>query len=314
MADIVDNVKAAISDRAELPGMSLMEHLGELRKRLIHATVYLLIGFVVAYTFHERLYGFVQAPLDKLGIALNFTHPTDGLNLYLKTSLVGGAILASPFILYQIWLFISPGMYANEKRYVVPFMFATVSLFLAGGWFGYHYVLPGAIKVLVLQFGHRFHPILTIEDYTGFFMAVILGLGITFELPILIFFLALFGIVDAKFLRQAHPLRDPDHLRHRGGDLPHARSDRHVPVCHPYARSLLCGCGGCLPCSPSSTQSQRVEESCMKTFPSRMTDTSSNTKTSRGLLLLVLTLTALASTSLAQKQRPRTSADKRPIT
>jgi sec-independent protein translocase protein TatC len=200
MADIVDNVKAAISDRAELPGMSLMEHLAELRKRLIHATVYLLIGFAVAYVFHERLYGFVQAPLDQLGIALNFTHPTDGLNLYLKTSLVGGAILASPFILYQIWLFISPGMYSNEKRYVVPFMFATVSLFLAGGWFGYHYVLPGAIKVLVLQFGHRFHPILTIEDYTGFFMAVILGLGITFELPILIFFLALFGIVDAKFL------------------------------------------------------------------------------------------------------------------
>ena len=200
MADIVDNVKAAISDRAELPGMSLMEHLAELRTRLIHATVYLLIGFAVAYAFHERLYGFVQAPLDKLGIALNFTHPTDGLNLYLKTSLVGGAILASPFILYQLWLFISPGMYSNEKRYVVPFMTATVGLFLAGGWFGYHYVLPGAIKVLVLQFGHRFHPILTIEDYTGFFMAVILGLGITFELPILIFFLALFGIVDARFL------------------------------------------------------------------------------------------------------------------
>ena len=164
MADIVDNVKAAISDRAELPGMSLMEHLAELRTRLIHATVYLLIGFAVAYAFHERLYGFVQAPLDKLGIALNFTHPTDGLNLYLKTSLVGGAILASPFILYQLWLFISPGMYSNEKRYVVPFMTATVGLFLAGGWFGYHYVLPGAIKVLVLQFGHRFHPILTIED------------------------------------------------------------------------------------------------------------------------------------------------------
>ncbi len=200
MADIVDNVRAAITDRAELPGMSLMEHLGELRKRLIHATVYLLIGFAVAYAFHERLYGFVQAPLDKLGIALNFTHPTDGLNLYLKTSLVGGAILASPFILYQLWLFISPGMYANEKRYVVPFMSATIALFLAGGWFGYHYVLPGAIKILVLDFGHRFHPILTIEDYTGFFMAVILGLGITFELPILIFFLALFGIVDAKFL------------------------------------------------------------------------------------------------------------------
>src|SRR6202000_3562653 len=70
-------------------------------------------------------------------------------------------------------------------------------------FFGYRWVLPGAIKILVLgQFGHRFHPILTIEDYTGFFLAVILGLGITFELPILIFFLSLFGIVDAKFLMQ----------------------------------------------------------------------------------------------------------------
>ena len=200
MADLIDNVRAAVNDRAELPGMSLMEHLGELRKRLLHATVYLLVGFVVAYAFREQVYGLVQAPLDKLHLELNFTHPTDGLNLYLKTSLVGGAILASPFILYQIWLFISPGMYANEKRYVWPFMSATIGLFLAGAWFGYHYVLPGAIKVLVLDFGKKFHPILTIEDYTGFFMAVILGLGITFELPILIFFLALFGIVDAKFL------------------------------------------------------------------------------------------------------------------
>jgi sec-independent protein translocase protein TatC len=198
--DIVDRARAAVTDRVELPGMSLMEHLGELRKRLLHSVAYLTIGFAVAYAFHERLYGFVQAPLDQLHIALNFTHPTDGLNLYLKTAFVGGAILASPFILYQIWLFISPGMYANEKRYVVPFMSATIGLFFAGAWFGYHWVLPGAIKVLIFDFGKRFHPILTIEDYTGFFLAVILGLGICFELPILIFFLALFGIVDGKFL------------------------------------------------------------------------------------------------------------------
>ena len=200
MADLVDGFRAAVTDRAELPGMSLMEHLEELRKRLIHSVAYLLVGFAVAYAFHERLYGIVQAPLDKLHIALNFTHPTDGLNLYLKTAFVGGAILASPFILYQIWLFISPGMYSNEKRYVWPFMTATVGLFLCGAWFGYHWVLPGAIKVLVLDFGKKFNPILTIEDYTQFFLAVILGLGICFELPILIFFLSLFGIVDAKFL------------------------------------------------------------------------------------------------------------------
>ena len=199
-ADLIDRARAAAQERAELPGMSLMEHLEELRRRLLWIVGYLIIGFVVAYIFHERLYGLVQAPLDQLGIPLNFTHPTDGLNLYIKTSFVGGAILASPFILYQVWLFISPGMYANEKHYVVPFMGITVFLFLCGAWFGYKYVMPGAIKVLVLQFGHRFHPILTIEDYTGFFLAVVLGLGITFELPVVIFFLALFGIVDGKFL------------------------------------------------------------------------------------------------------------------
>ncbi|HEY1743417.1 MAG TPA: twin-arginine translocase subunit TatC [Granulicella sp.] len=198
--DLVDRARSAVQDRAELPGMSLMEHLEELRKRLIWSVGFLIAGFVVAYIFHVRLYNYVQAPVTKLGLQLNFTHPTDGLNLYIKTSFVGGAILASPFILYQIWLFISPGMYANEKKYVWPFMSATIALFLAGAWFGYRWVLPGAIKILVLEFAKEFHPILTIEDYTGFFLAVILGLGITFELPILIFFLALFGIVDGKFL------------------------------------------------------------------------------------------------------------------
>jgi sec-independent protein translocase protein TatC len=198
--DLVDRARAAVTDRVELPGMSLMEHLEELRSRLFWSCGFLLLGFIVAYAFHVKLYDLVQKPVTDLGLQLNFTHPTDGLNLYLKTSFVGGAILASPFILYQVWLFISPGMYANEKKYVWPFMGATIFLFLAGAWFGYRWVLPGAIKVLVLQFGKAFHPILTIEDYTGFFLAVILGLGITFELPVLIFFLALFGIVDGRFL------------------------------------------------------------------------------------------------------------------
>jgi len=199
-ADLVDRARSSVQERAELPGMSLMEHLEELRRRLFWSVGYLGLGFIVAWIYRERIYNWVQAPVTNLHLQLNFTHPTDGLNLYIKTALIGGAIIASPFILYQIWLFISPGMYANEKKYVWPFMFATVGLFLGGAWFGYRWVLPGAIDVLVIKMAKDFHPILTIEDYTGFFMAVILGLGITFELPILIFFLALFGIVDGKFL------------------------------------------------------------------------------------------------------------------
>ena len=202
MADVIDSVRSSLTERGDLPGMSLMEHLNELRKRLIYSVAALVVGFAVAYYFHVQLFDIIKHPLDVLKLQLNFTHPTDILNLYLKTAFIGGAILASPFILYQVWLFISPGMYAHEKKYVWPFMAATVGLFLAGAWFGYHWVLPGALKVLVIDFGERngFHHILTVDDYNGFFMAIILGLGITFELPILIFFLALFGIVDAKFL------------------------------------------------------------------------------------------------------------------
>ena len=124
----------------------------------------------------------------------------DPLNLYLQVSFIGGAILASPFVLYQVWLFIAPGLYQKEKRFVIPFMLATVSLFLGGASFGYFFVLPGALKILILGFGSKFNPIVTIEEYTGFFLSIILGLGISFELPILIFFLALFGIVSPKFL------------------------------------------------------------------------------------------------------------------
>ena len=200
MADLIDSVRTGLSDRAELPGMSLMEHLDELRKRLIRSVIFLIAGFAVAYYFHVQLFEIVKMPLDNLGISQNFTHPTDILNLYLKTAFVGGTIIASPFILYQLWLFISPGMYAHEKRYVFPFMTATVGLFLGGTWFGYRYVLPGAMVFLIQDFGKNFSHMITIDDYTGFFLAVILGLGVTFEMPIVIFFLALFGIVDAKFL------------------------------------------------------------------------------------------------------------------
>jgi sec-independent protein translocase protein TatC len=198
--DAIEKAKKAVSERADLPGMSLMEHLEELRKRIVHSAIYLGLGFGVAYMFHAKLYSFVQAPLTKLGIKLNYTHPMDPLNLYLQVALIGGAILASPFILYQVWLFIAPGLYQKEKRFVIPFMAATVGLFLTGASFGYFFVLPGALKILIVGFGKDFNPMVTIEEYTGFFLSVILGLGISFEMPILIFFLALFGIVSPKFL------------------------------------------------------------------------------------------------------------------
>jgi sec-independent protein translocase protein TatC len=203
MVDAVDAIgkaRSAVTERAELPGLSLMEHLDELRRRIIHSAGYLIAGFAIAWIFRIQLLHFLQAPLLKIGKSLVFTHPMDALNLYLYVALLAGAIMASPFILYQVWLFIAPGLYQKEKRFVFPFMAATISLFLLGAAFGYYYVLPGAIKILVIQFGHDFTPMITIEDYSSFFLSIILGLGISFELPILIFFLAMFGIVSPRFL------------------------------------------------------------------------------------------------------------------
>ena len=199
-AEAIGKARAAVTQRAELPGMSLMEHLDELRRRIIHSAMYLGIGFFLCWFLRDRIIGFFQAPIVRIGKKLMFTHPMDALNFDLQASLLAGAIVASPFILYQVWLFIAPGLYQKEKRFVIPFMAATVGLFLTGASFGYFFVLPAAIKILVIGFGQPYTAMISIEDYTGFFLSVILGLGISFELPILIFFLALFGIVSPRFL------------------------------------------------------------------------------------------------------------------
>ena len=177
-----------------------MEHLDELRKRLIHSVVYLLVGFVVAYIFHVRLYDYHPASAaSSLGLKLNY-HPPDRRAQPLPQDLARRRRHPRlPFILYQVWLFISPGMYANEKKYVVPFMARDRWALSRGSVVRLSLGAAGrASRSSSCDFGKHFHPMITIEDYTGFFLSVILGLGISFELPILIFFLALFGIVDAQ--------------------------------------------------------------------------------------------------------------------
>jgi sec-independent protein translocase protein TatC len=198
--EAIGKARAAVTERAELPGMSLMEHLDELRKRIVRSAIFIGCGFIIAWIFRDRLINFLQAPLLHIHKSLVFTHPMDPLNLNLQVALLGGIILASPLVLYQVWLFIAPGLYQKERRFVIPFMTASIGLFLAGAAFGYYFVLPGAMEILVVKFGHNFTPMVTIEDYSSFFLSVILGLGISFELPILIFFLAMFGIVSPRFL------------------------------------------------------------------------------------------------------------------
>ncbi len=147
----------------------------------------------------------MKVPIDAalkahhLSTDLVYTNPTEPFNMYLKVGLIAGLFVASPFVLYQVWAFIAPGLYRHEKRYVLPFMFSTVGLFLAGGFFAYRIVFPAALDFLI-GYGEQFKPMVTIGEYTDLFLTIIVGLGIVFELPILVFFLSLMGIVSAGWM------------------------------------------------------------------------------------------------------------------
>ncbi|MFZ0478696.1 MAG: twin-arginine translocase subunit TatC [Terriglobales bacterium] len=193
------------SARDAMPTMGFLDHLEELRKRLVYSIVAVVLCFFGCWFSAPRLVGIMQKPitdvLHKYGLPekLVYLNPVDPFNLYLKVAGVAGLFVASPFVLYQIWLFIAPGLYRNEKRYVLPFMVSSVSLFLAGGYFGYRVVYPQALSFLI-DFGKQFQPMITIEEYTQLFVTIILGMGAIFEMPILVFFLALMGIVSAGWM------------------------------------------------------------------------------------------------------------------
>jgi sec-independent protein translocase protein TatC len=189
----------------EMIGMSFLQHLDELRRRIIYSSLYVVAGLGVCWGFHERIFAIMQKPImsalasHRLDQKLVYLNPTDPFNMYLKISFLAGIFVASPFVLYQVWAFIAPGLYRNERHYVLPFMFSTVGLFLAGGYFGYKMVYPTALDFLI-AFSGQFTPMITISEYTNLFLTIIGGLGIVFEMPILVFFLALMGVLSAGWM------------------------------------------------------------------------------------------------------------------
>ncbi len=189
----------------KMSAMSFLEHLEELRKRIIYSVIAVGVGFMVCWNYAEKIYGYMQAPIMKalaqnhMDQKLVYLNPTEPFNMYIKIGLLAGLFVASPFVLYQLWAFIAPGLYRHEKRYVMPFMGLSVGLFVAGGVFGYFIVYPAALTFLI-GYGKQFQPMITIGEYTDLFLTIIAGLGVVFEMPILVFFLALFGIVSAKWM------------------------------------------------------------------------------------------------------------------
>jgi len=185
--------------------MSFFEHLVDLRKRLINSAIAIALGAMIGVSISQRVIDLISRPMQEalrkqhLDDRLIYTSPAGLINIIITFGIYIGVVLAAPFVLYQVWLFIAPGLYKHERRAVTAFIASSLFLFLAGISFGYFVMLPYMLNFLI-GFQGPFRPLISINEYFDFILIVLLGLGIIFELPVLIFFLALFNIVTPQFL------------------------------------------------------------------------------------------------------------------
>ncbi len=185
-----------------LDRMSLIEHLDELRKRLTVSAAAIFVGFLGSWYFAPTIFRWLERPILQAlppGEQLAFTDLSGPFMLYIKVALLSGIFLAAPVILLQVWLFIRPGLYDSERNLALPFIFFTSLFFVAGGYFGYLIAFPMVVKFL-LSVGEGFKQVVTIQTYFSMMSKILLGLGLVFEIPMLIFFLARLGIVSARQL------------------------------------------------------------------------------------------------------------------
>lgn len=183
---------------------SLVEHLVELRIRLINSLYGILIGFGVAYYFSEHIFNIIRAPIQPYlpTGGLIFTGPMDKFMSHIKIAFVAGIILTCPFWLYQAWLFVAPALYRKEKKYAVSFITAGTVLFLLGILFTYFIVLPMAFKFLMTFGGDIDKPMISIDQYMSFFSHTCLAFGAAFEMPLVISTMGMLGFVSQRFLKE----------------------------------------------------------------------------------------------------------------
>lgn len=192
------------SDELDSRAQSLYEHLGELRKRIINCLLIVFAGTGLCYGFSEKIFNFVRAPIQPYlpNGGLIFTGPLDKFIAHLKLALVCGILISCPFLLYQVWKFIAPGLYAKERKYTVGFIIAGTGLFLLGAAFSYWIALPMAFEFLMTFGGDIDKPMISIDQYMGFFTQMCLMFGVAFELPLIIVVLGMMGVVSQSFLRK----------------------------------------------------------------------------------------------------------------
>jgi sec-independent protein translocase protein TatC len=194
-------------------GMTVFEHLQELRKRLILALLGTVPGMVVAWYFKEILLEFLLAPLSRAWMALgmpepviHFANPVDPFIAYLKIAIVAGLLFSSPWIFWQIWAFVAPGLYRREKRLAIPFVIGSTVFFCGGAFFGYGAVFPPAFELFLGMAGTLpqgsidLQPTIMLTEYLNLATRLLLAFGVVFEIPVAIAFLSLAGLVNWKQL------------------------------------------------------------------------------------------------------------------
>ena len=183
--------------------MSFLEHLEELRKRIINSVLGIAVGIGLSFFYIQQIYDFLTAPAVATlpeGSRLIYTQPTEAFSLYIQISLISGAVLAGPWIMYQVWGFIAPGLYANEKRFVVPFVLFSSLGFLGGAAFN-HYVAYPFIMTYFASFNTpRLVYMPQLSYVFGLYVKMLLGLGVIFQMPTVVFFLAKMKILTGRFL------------------------------------------------------------------------------------------------------------------
>lgn len=190
----------------ELKEMSLMDHLGELRDRLVRSVVAALVGFLACYAFRKDLFNIQMKPLlDVLPPEshLIYTSLPEAFFTYVKVAFVAGLFLVSPYIFYQIWQFISPGLYEQERKYIIPISFLSALFFVCGALFGYYIVFPFGFDFFMGYADDLIKPMPSLREYFSFSLKLLFAFGVIFELPLFIFFLARLGLVTAAALRKA---------------------------------------------------------------------------------------------------------------
>ena len=191
-------------DEDEAP-MSLMGHLNELRRRLFRMVIIVILGFVAFYGVAEYLYAYLSAPLQAQlpeGSKLIYTSPAGAFFTYMKVALVASLFGTSPITFYQVWAFIAPGLYKEEKRAVLPLAFFSSVFFIAGAAFCFFTVFPIAFKFFMGFATDTIVPMISVEEYLGFALKLLIAFGVVFEMPLFAYFLSRFGILSPDFMRR----------------------------------------------------------------------------------------------------------------